>query len=103
MITGTPAGTVAPLTPAIKVVFCSPYLPRRMALDSPIAPNAPIHILLLPVVRYVPAEYPIAMLLFPVVLLESAPKPLAVLLQPVVLLASALRPLAVFELPVVLR
>jgi len=45
--------------------------------------------LLLPVVRFAPAEKPNAMLLTPVVLLRSVPKPSAVLEPPVVLLLSA--------------
>ena len=45
----------------------------RIVLDSPATPALPISILLLPVVRLMPAEIAHnAMLLLPVVLLESA-------------------------------
>src|SRR5436190_16684703 len=58
--------------------------------------------LLLPVVRLIPAKWPIAVLPFPIVLLKSAFVPMAVLLVPPLLLPSAPEPLAVFPLPVVL-
>src|SRR5947207_7890292 len=78
--------------PATKVFVCVPLLPMRIVLDSPATPALLISILLLPVVRFSPAEIPNAVLLLPLVLLTSASTPLAVLWLTVVLLGSALSP-----------
>src|SRR6266581_7087423 len=74
----------------------------RMYWDSPALPLLPISMLLLPVVRLVPAESPKAMLLLPVVLL-SALNPKHVLLLPFVLKKRAPLPIAVLLLPKPLR
>src|SRR5436190_18112129 len=91
-----------PAIPAMKVDFCVPFLPLRMVFASPALPGAPISMLLLPMVRLLPAVAPRAMLLLPVVLFDRALMPQAVLLLPIVLLASAPSPSAVLLLPMVL-
>src|SRR5580765_9057070 len=119
LITTDEPVTAVPLIPAIKTLLWFPCVPTRTVLASAATPALPISILLLPIVRLLPALTPTAMLelpvvlrksafsplavlLLPVVLLKSAATPLAVLLPPVVLLKSALTPLAVLRLPVVL-
>src|SRR5438552_18195239 len=77
--------TSTPRTPATKVIVCVPAVPMRIVLDSPAAPALPISRLLLPVVRFTPADWPRAMLEPPVVLLSNALAPSAVLFIPVVL------------------
>src|SRR5437773_6762307 len=83
--------TCAPLTatpemPAIKVPLCVPFVPIRILADSPATPLWPISMLLLPVVRLLPALYPRAMLEEPPWLLESVHAPSAVFEVPVLLL-----------------
>src|SRR4051794_14464012 len=74
-----------------------------MAFDSPALPESPISMLLLPVVRLIPALKPTAMLLEPVVLPCSALAPIPVLLLPnTPLKASAPEPTAVLLAPLVL-
>src|SRR5437016_284462 len=85
-----------------KCFVCVPPVPMRMVLDSPATLGLPISMLLLPVVRFVPAATPSAMLLPPVALLNSAFTPVAVLSLPVELKTSALAPVAVLLLLVVL-
>ena len=97
----------------------SSLLPMRMVLASAATPALPISILLLPVVRLLPALAPKAMLELPVVLRsmelmpratfrlpvvleKSALTPTPALLMPMVLLLSACRPSAVLFLPMVL-
>src|SRR5437762_11610323 len=78
-----------PAIPAMKVDFWVPCLPMRMVFASPALPGAPISMLLLPMVRLLPAVAPRAMLLLPVVLFDRALMPQAVLVLLIVLLASA--------------
>ncbi len=61
-----------PLMPATKVLVWIPPTPIRMVLASPANPALPISMLLLPVMRLLPALLPRAMLRLPVVLLKSA-------------------------------
>src|SRR5437763_13387817 len=104
------------LMPAMNAFVWVPTVPMRMAAESAATPRVPISMLLLPVVRLLPALEPNPMLFepvlfrsawkpsavlsWPMVLFWSARKPLAVLLKPVALLKSALRPFAVLLLPV---
>ena len=75
-----------PMVPDSNVVVCMLGSPSQILLPTPATPGCPIAMLLLPVVRFLPASIPSAMLVLPVVLPKSARGPLAVLLLPVVLL-----------------
>ena len=70
VMTPTPPGTAIPDIPATKVEVCVPTVPMRIRLESVVAPTLPSSMLLLPVVRLVPALMPKAMLLEPVVALN---------------------------------
>src|SRR5438477_12838587 len=67
--------TATPEMPAIKVPLCVPFVPIRILADSPATPLWPISMLLLPVVRLLPALYPREMLEEPLVLLEREKAP----------------------------
>ena len=54
--------------PAMYVAVCVPCAPMQIVLDSAATPALPISMLLLPLVRLVPAEAPTVMSLAPVVL-----------------------------------
>ena len=64
--------TATPLMPAIKVLVWVPCMPTRIVLASAATPTLPMWILLLPIVRLLPALTPTAMLELPVVLRKSA-------------------------------
>src|SRR5207248_509446 len=94
--------TGVPKIPATKVDFCMPCLPMRIVLASPATPALPISMLLLPVVRLVPARLPRPILDDPVVLCWRAPSPAARLLLPLVLWNKAAVPVAVLLEPALL-
>ena len=81
--------TGTPLIPAMKLAVCVAAVPMRMMPDSPATPRSPMSILLLPVVRFMPASKPTAMLLLPVLRFEAARVPKAVFWKPLVLFVSA--------------
>jgi len=87
--TGTPSATVLPLMPQMTTLVVDLPPPIRMVLDSPATPGLPMSMLLLPVVRFIPALTPTAMLFEPVLLFRSASEPTAVLVLPAVLYKSA--------------
>src|SRR5437868_8266074 len=101
--TGTPLVEVAPSMPAINAEACVPWVPILIVLSSPPVPALLMSMLLLPVVRFVPALPPSAVLLLPVALEPSAPVPSAELLAPIVLENSAPWPTAELLLAVVLE
>src|SRR5438045_2741937 len=101
MRTGTPLVEVAPSMPAINAEVCVPWVPILIVLSSPPAPALLMSMLLLPVVRFVPALPPSAVLLLPVALEPRALTPTAELKAPVVLLVSIEGPTATLLVPVV--
>ena len=79
---------VTPRTPAAKNSVCVPIVPIRIRLLSLDVPRWPISILLLPVVRLLPALKPIPMLPLPVVFNAKAETPMAVFRLPLLLLTT---------------
>jgi hypothetical protein len=84
----------------MKVPVAVDDLPMRITPDSPATPGAPISMLLLPVVRFMPAVPPTPMLNEPVVVVLRAPVPMAVFRKPVMFRKSAFGPVAVLWLRV---